>query len=127
MMVCVVVLMNLSYESMPVYMLSVPAQSIQVFKPIGHPWHIVTAICVQRFPKLVQQKSPLELEFRSLQNQIKFERSRLSDHELEEIMHLRKKRAREKKALEEDVDVSQVSGQYPSSKSAMSSSVRGRH
>ena len=40
-----------------------------------------------------------------LQDQLRLERSRLSDFELEEREHMRMKRQREKRALEEDVDI----------------------
>lgn len=57
---------------------------------------------------LVKEKTPLELEFLAMQERQSMEQSRLSDFELEERSHLEKKLARQKKALEEDVDASQV-------------------
>ena len=85
-----------------------PEQLSEEPRPVGYPWRIVSAICVQRFPTLVKEKTPLELEFLAMQEQQRTERSRLSDFELEEKRHLEKKAAREKRALEEDVDASQV-------------------
>ena len=81
-------------------------------RPIGYPWRIASAICVQRFPTLAREKTPFELEYQTLREQIYVENSRLSDFELEEREILRKKRAREKKAMEEDIDVSQVQTIY---------------
>ena len=82
------------------------------FKPMGYPWRVVSAICVQRFPTLSKEKTPLELDFQTLWEQVYAENSRLSDFELEESKYLGKKRARENKAMEEGTDVSQVHKYY---------------
>ena len=48
-------------------------------------WRIVSSLCLARFPKLVRPKTELELQFEAVQEQLRLERSRLSDYELEEI------------------------------------------
>ena len=65
-------------------------------------------MCVQRMPSLVRQKSDLEQRYDDLKDTLRLERSRLSDFELEEAKHAAMKREREKRALEEDLDMAQV-------------------
>ena len=48
-------------------------------------WRIVSSVCLARFPKLVRTKSKLQLQFEAVKEQLRLERSRLSDYELEEI------------------------------------------
>ena len=48
-------------------------------------WRIVSSLCLARFPKLVQPKSELQLQFEAVHEKLRLERSRLSDYELEEI------------------------------------------
>ena len=48
-------------------------------------WKIVSSVCLARFPKLTRPKTELQLQFEAVQEQLKLERSRLSDYELEEI------------------------------------------
>lgn len=48
-------------------------------------WRIVSSVCLGRFPKLVRPKTELQLQFEAVQEQLRLERSRLSDYELEEI------------------------------------------
>ena len=64
----------------------------------------MVAICLQRMPVLSREKALLEVEYEQLSDQIKMERSKLSDFELEEQKYEEMKKARIKKALEEDVD-----------------------
>ena len=77
-------------------------------KPMGCPWRIVVGVCVQRFPTLSRAKTDLEQQFEEMQMVIRTERSRLSDFELEEAEYFRKKKKRERMAMEEDLDESQV-------------------
>ena len=77
-------------------------------KPMGYPWRIVVGVCVQRFPTLSRAKTDLEQQFEEMQMVIRTERSRLSDFELEEAEYFRKKKKRERMAMEEDLDESQV-------------------
>lgn len=77
-------------------------------RPVGHPWRVVAAVCVQRFPILSREKLELELRYEALKDIMREERSRLSDFELEELEHNQKKRERERRALEEDLDERQV-------------------
>ena len=65
-------------------------------------------VCVQRFPTLSRAKTDLEQRFEEMQMVIRTERSRLSDFELEEAEYFRKKKKRERMAMEEDLDESQV-------------------
>jgi len=48
-------------------------------------WRIVSSVCLARFPRLTRPKTELQLQFEAVQEQLRFERSRLSDYELEEI------------------------------------------
>lgn len=48
-------------------------------------WRTVGSVCLARFPRLTRPKSDLRLQFEAIQNQLRFEKSRLSDYELEEI------------------------------------------
>ena len=48
-------------------------------------WRIVSSLCLARFPKLVRPKTELQLQSEAVQEQLRLERSRLSDYELEEI------------------------------------------
>ena len=48
-------------------------------------WRIVSSLCLARFPKLIRPKMELQLQFEAVQEQLRLERSRLSDYELEEI------------------------------------------
>lgn len=77
-------------------------------KPMGHPWRTVVGVCVQRFPMLSRAKTDLEQQFEELQIVIRTERSRLSDFELEEAEYFKKKKKRERMAMEEDLEESQV-------------------
>ena len=77
-------------------------------KPMGHPWRTVVGMCVQRFPTLSRAKTDLEQQFEELQMVIRAEKSRLSDFELEEAEYLKKKKKRERMAMEEDLEESQV-------------------
>lgn len=72
-------------------------------------WRIVAATCVQRMPTLGREKTPLELEYEQMKDQLWLERSKLSDFELEEAEQERIKKARIKKALEDDVIDNKVS------------------
>ena len=48
-------------------------------------WKIVSSVCLARFPKLIRPKTELQLQFETVQEQLRLEKSRLSDYELEEI------------------------------------------
>jgi len=48
-------------------------------------WRTVGSVCLARFPTLTLPKSELRLQFEEVQKQLRFEKSRLSDYELEEI------------------------------------------
>ena len=64
-------------------------------------WRVVAAVCVQRLPSLSREKTALELEYEEMKNQIRIERSKLSDFELEEQKHEKLVQARIKMASEE--------------------------
>ena len=53
-------------------------------------------------PTLSREKHALELKYEQMKDQVRAERSKLSDFELEERDYERKKKARIKKAQEED-------------------------
>lgn len=82
-----------------------PAPVQEDSKPLGYPWRIVVAVCVQRLPSLSREKTDVERRYQKLKEQLRVERSRLSDHELEEREYVKQKRERERQALEEDVVV----------------------
>ena len=77
-------------------------------RPVGHPWRVVSAVCVQRMPSLSREKSEIELRYEELKDTIRAEKSKLSDFELEEVKHLKMKKERQRRALEEDLDMTQV-------------------
>ena len=59
-------------------------------------------------PSLTREKTEIEQRYEELKDTMRGERSRLSDFELDEMKHLEMKKAREKRALEEDVDTAEV-------------------
>ena len=65
------------YPEVPNYSQPQTASKIQ--------WRTVGSVCVARFPRLTRPKSELHLQFEAIQNQLRFEKSRMSDYELEEI------------------------------------------
>ena len=77
-------------------------------RPVGHPWRIVSAVCVQRMPSITREKTEMELRYEAMKDAIREERSRLSDFELDEAKHQEMKKERERRALEEDIDTAQV-------------------
>ena len=76
--------------------------------PVGYPWRIVSAVCVQRMPSITREKTEIELCYEELKDTMREERRRLSDFELDEARHLEMKKERERRALEEDIDTAQV-------------------
>ena len=85
-----------------------PTEVVSESKPVLHPWRVVAGVCIQRFPTLTPDKTDLEQRFEEMQSVMRVERSRLSDFELEEAEYLRKKKERERKAQEEDLEELQV-------------------
>lgn len=83
--------------------------AVKVATPTTLPWRIVAATCVQRMPLLTREKSELEVRVEELKDKLRWESSRLSDFELEQRENNRLKKARDKRALEEDLDEAQVS------------------
>ena len=75
---------------------------------MGHPWRIVSAVCVQRMPSLTREKTAMELRYEEMKDTLRAERSRMSDFELEELEHFKMKKERQKRALEEDMDTAPV-------------------
>ena len=65
-------------------------------------WRLVAGVCVVRMPTLCRNEDPLVEEFKQLQDQVWFEKSRLSHFELQVLGFERAKKAREKKALEDE-------------------------
>ena len=76
--------------------------------PVGHPWRIVSAVCVQRMPSLSREKTEMELRYEELKDTVRAERSRMSDFELEGAEHFKTKKERQRRALKEDLDETQV-------------------
>ena len=70
----------------------------------GKAWRIVAAVCVQHMPTLGREKTDLELRYLQMKDQCRVEKSKLSDHELEEIAFERLKKARVLKAQEEEIN-----------------------
>jgi large subunit ribosomal protein L46 len=77
---------------------------------VSSSWRIVSSVCVQRFPTISRAKTQLEQQFHDLQVDFRMKKSRLSEFELEEKKYLEAKRDREKKAMEENIDVSRLDG-----------------
>ena len=67
------------------------------------PWRVVAAICVQRMPTLGREKTALELQFQEMKDQVRMEKSKLSDHELEEVEFEKLKKVRVQKAQDEQI------------------------
>ena len=63
----------------------------------------MTAVCVQRMPVLSRERTDLEIRYQEMSDQVRMERSRRSDFELEEMEFDKVKKARIKKAQEEDI------------------------
>ena len=59
-------------------------------------------------PSLTREKTALECDYQQLSDQVRVERSKLSDYELEELEYERVKKARIKKAQEEDIASAKV-------------------
>lgn len=76
----------------------------------GKRWKIKAAACLQRFPVVSGEKGALEQQYEEFMEQLRFEKSRLSDYELEELREKEKVEARQKKALEEDLSDAQLQG-----------------
>lgn len=60
-------------------------------------------------PSLSREKTEIELQYEDMKDMLRMEKSRLSDFELEEAKHVAMKKERQRRALEEDLDVTQVS------------------
>lgn len=71
-------------------------------------WTIKASACLQRFPVVSSEKAGLERRYEAFLEQLRFERSRLSDYELEEMREKEKLEARRKQALEEDLSDAQL-------------------
>ena len=59
-------------------------------------------------PSLTREKTAMELRYEELKDTLRAERSRMSDFELEEVKHLKMKKERQRRALDEDMDTVQV-------------------
>lgn len=71
-------------------------------------WTIKASACLQRFPVVSREKRGLERQYEDFLEQLRFEKSRLSDYELEELKEKEKLEARRKQALEEDLSDAQL-------------------
>lgn len=74
----------------------------------SQPWRVVAGICVLRMPSLSREKSLLALQHEEMVDQIRMEKSRLSEFELEQLEHERAKEERIEKALEDERPESEV-------------------
>ncbi len=68
-----------------------------------NPWRVVAAACVQRMPTLGREKTALDQRYQELKDQVRVEKSKMSDHELEEIEFKKAEKARVQKAQEEQI------------------------
>lgn len=71
-------------------------------------WTIKASACLQRFPAVSNEKGEVERQYEAFLEQLRFEKSRLSDYELEELQEKEKLEARRKQALEEDLSDAQL-------------------
>ena len=48
-------------------------------------WQLMSAVCLERFPVVTKDKNAIEANIQEMLNQLEFENSHLSDHELRHI------------------------------------------
>eukprot|EP01137_Pigoraptor_chileana_P029952 Opistho-2@15898 len=53
--------------------------------PLGHPWRLVSAVCIERIPLLTRLPSAFEREHEEFSDQIRYEKSKLSIPEIAEL------------------------------------------
>ncbi|OWF42332.1 39S ribosomal protein L46, mitochondrial-like [Mizuhopecten yessoensis] len=61
-------------------------------RPIDEKWTLASAVCLERYPKIVQQKTPLEDRISINLQKIELEQSVLCDHELKHLEDMAKKK-----------------------------------
>ena len=71
-------------------------------------WRVVVAIYVQRMPSLSRENTPLVIQHKEMLDQVLREKSKLSDFELEMLVHNRSKKDRMKKTLEDEQSKTRV-------------------
>ncbi|XP_033744841.1 39S ribosomal protein L46, mitochondrial-like [Pecten maximus] len=67
-------------------------------RPKDEKWILVSAVCLERYPKIVPPKTELEAKFKADLQRIELERSVLCDHELKHLDDIEKKKQKEKES-----------------------------
>ncbi|XP_002738570.1 large ribosomal subunit protein mL46-like [Saccoglossus kowalevskii] len=47
------------------------------------PWHLLSAVCLERYPVITQKLNEIETRYQTVMDQIEFEKSVLADHEVQ--------------------------------------------
>lgn len=79
-------------------------------RPIDDKWILVSAVCLERYPKIVPLQTELEAKFKANLQRIELEHSVLCDHELKHLDDLEKKKQKEQESESQSVQKLETSG-----------------